>query len=212
MFVLPGAVRGFERNAEEVRQWANLMVGDQSGNSMAARSSVGFTRRNQSLLSLAHRLTRDVEAGENDHGITVNFVDLPPRASQFVGLSAVALLGAVLLLVARCRFAPTPAAHAQETAMVLVLVVLASPLAWTYFFCWLLPAWAVALHGCRTHRWAIMPTALSGVLLLSAFTEQFDPTLQAYGVTAWGSVGLYLTIAVLRWNEFRATQSTILAD
>ena len=85
--------------------------------------------------------------------------------------------------------------------MVLVLVVLCSQLAWTYFFCWLLPAWAVVLYACRTHRWAIVPTALSGLLLFSAFTEQIDPTLQAYGVTAWGSVGLFLTIAALRWTE-----------
>lgn len=202
VFVLPGAVRGFERNADEVRQWANLMVGDQSGNTMAARSSVGFTRRNQSLVSLAHRLTRDIEAGDrNGVGFQVNFVDLSPRAAQLVGLTAVAFLGLILLATTRCRFAPTPTAHAQETAMVCILVVLCSPLAWTYFFCWLLPAWAVVLHGCRTNRWAIVPAILSGLLLLSAFTEQYDPLLQAYGVTAWGSVGLYLTIATLRWNE-----------
>lgn len=202
VLVLPGAVRGFGRNAEEVRQWFGLMVGDQSGNTMAGRSSTGFTRRNQSLVSVAHRLTRDIEAGENDGRHTrVNVVNLSPRAAQLIGLGAVGVLGLVLLAATRCRFAPTPEEDAQETAMVLILVVLCSPLAWTYFYCWLLPAWAVALHACRTHRWVIPPTALSGVLLLLAFTEQFDPLLQACGVTAWGGVGLHLTLAAVRFRR-----------
>jgi hypothetical protein len=203
--VLPGAVRGVGRNSEEVRQWFGLMVGDQSGNTMAARSSTGFTRRNQSLVSVAHRLTRDLDSGEH---VRVNVVNLSPQASQLIGLAAVGVLGLVLLAATRCRFAPTPEADAQETAMVLILVVLSSPLAWTYFFCWLLPAWAVALHACRTRRWAILPTVFSGFLLVLAFTEQFDPRLQACGVTAWGGVGLYLTLAAVRFRRTTPDDST----
>ena len=41
---------------------------------------------------------------------------------------------------------------------------------------------------------------LAGMLLASAITEQIDPTLQAYGVTAWGTVILFLTMAYVRWT------------
>lgn len=200
--VLPGAVRGFDRTLDELGQWRHLMVGDQSGNTMAARSSIGFTRRNQSLVSVAHRLLRDVEAGNvNTPGLRVNVADVAPGTAQLVGLGGVCLLGLVLLVATRCRFAPTPAAEGQEWAMVCTLVVLASPLSWTYFFCWLLPAWAVLLHEARFKPWVRWPTATGGLLLASALSEQYDPRLQAYGVTAWGAVVLYLTLAALRWQE-----------
>jgi alpha-1,2-mannosyltransferase len=197
VFVLPGAVRGFHRNALEVEQWFGLMIGDQTGERMAARSSVGFTRRNQSLFAVAHRLTRPVEA---DLGLRVNLFDLAPRSSQLVGLTAIVLLGGVFLLATRGRFAPSPDAESMETAMVLVLTVLCSPLAWTYFFCWLLPAWAVLLKAGQFHRWAIRTMILAGVLLASALTEQFDARPQAYGVTAAGSAVLFLSLARLRFQ------------
>lgn len=191
---LPGLVRGTGRNADEWKQWFGLMVGDQSGERMAARSSVGFTRRNQSLFAVAHRLTRNVDGG----GVRVNVANLEPGQAQLVGLAAVGLLGLALLAATRCRFAPTPEADALETAMVLILAVLASPLAWTYFFCWLLPAWAALLHHGRTQTAFRYPIALGGLLIVSAFSEQIDPTLQAYGVTAAGSIVLFLTLALLR--------------
>ncbi len=193
---LPGLVRGPGRNADEWKQWFQLMVGDQSGTTMSARSSTGFTRRNQSLVAVAHRWTRDVDGG----GVRVNVANLEPAQAQLVGLVAVGLLGLALLVATRCRFAPTPEADALETAMVLILAVLCSPLAWTYFFCWLLPAWAVLLQAWRTQSAIRFPVALGGLLLASAFSEQFDPTLQAYGVTAAGSVVLFLTLAMLRWR------------
>lgn len=191
---LPGLVRGTGRNSDEWKQWFQLMVGDQSGTTMSARTSTGFTRRNQSLVAVAHRLTRNVDGG----GVRVNIANLEPGQAQIVGLAAVGLLGLTLLAATRCRFAPTPEADSLETAMVLILAVLASPLAWTYFFCWLLPAWAALLHRWRTQAAIRLPFALGGVLIVSAFTEQFDPTLQALGVTCWGSVVLYLTIGWVR--------------
>ncbi len=191
---LPGLVRGAGRNADEWKQWFHLMVGDQSGTTMSARSSTGFTRRNQSLVAVAHRLTRNVDGG----GVRVNIANLEPAQAQLVGLTAIGLLGLVLLAATRCRFSPTPEADSLETAMVLILAILASPLAWTYFFCWLLPAWAALLHHWRTQAAIRLPFALGGLLIVSAFSEQFDPTLQALGVTCWGSVVMFLTLAWVR--------------
>lgn len=207
--VLPAAVRGPERNAAEVRQWFGLMLGDQSGNTMSGRSIIGFTRRNQSLPSLAHRLLRDVDAGERDgEPFRVNVAQLSAAAAQVVGFAAVCGLGVVLLAVTRLRFAPTPAAEPLEWGMVCTLAVLASPLSWTYFFCWLLPAWAVVLHAARSRRWVRLALVPVVGLFLSAFTENYDPLLQAYGVTAWGAVGLFLILAALRRQAAQANGAT----
>lgn len=204
--VLPAPVRGFERNCYELGQWAGYMVGDQSGTTMAARSSVGFTWRNSSLVSVAHRLLRPVDAGDRDLVyFRVNVAGLTPGQAQAVGFGACVTLGGVLLWATRLRFAPTPAAEGLEWAMVLTLVVLCSPLSWTYFFCWLLPAWAAAVRFCgrRPDRWAVGGSVAAGVVLASTATQTIDPLVSAYGATTWGAVMLFLVLAGMRRVEGR---------
>lgn len=201
VWFIPGCLRGFELTTNELQTWAVLMVEDQSGGTMAGRSSIGFTRRNQSLVSLSHRLLRPIEAGDEVHA-QVNLADVSPKTAQLIGYSVCFGLGLVLLIAARMKFATSPKAEGIEVAMVCALVPLCSPLAWTYFFCWLLPAWvAIAcLWNEGSKRVARAGAFLAGILLLSAVSEQVDPRLQAAGVTAWGSVTLFLTLAYMRWK------------
>ena len=205
----PGIVRGFERNTTELKRWTSLMLLDQSGETMSGRSSIGFTRRNQSLVSVSHRLLRPVNAGDNPNTpLYVNFANVSPRTAQSIGHGACFLLGFVLLLACRFQFAPSRECEGLEVAMVCTLVPLCSPLAWTYFFCWLLPGWT-ALGFWWTNQNLAVPsrrvvkiaTVVTAVLLASAISEQIDPTLQAYGATAWGSVMLFLTLAYIRFNQ-----------
>ena len=208
IWFFPGIIRGFERNAMEVKQWATLMILDQSGESMAGRSSIGFTRRNQSLVSVSHRLLRPINAGDNpDNPLYVNLANASPRTAQLVGYGACLLLGFVLLIACRFCFGRTRECEGLEMAMVCTLVPLCSPLAWTYFFCWLLPGWTALGHWwnhptltTNVRRTAKLGTVMTAVLLASATSEQVDPTLQAYGMTAWGSVILFLTLAYLRFH------------
>ena len=209
LVVLPAPVRGWDRNLYELRLWATRMLGDQTGDTIAQRNDIAFTRRNQSLESVAHRLLRPVVAGDWDgREYTVNVADLPPQACRLVGLAGCLALGIVILVAARGRFAVTPLAEAMEAAMVLALAVLCSPLAWTYFFCWLLPGWAVAAYVWRQRpdlgRRPLAGFVLSGLLAAGAFTELFEGTPQAYGVTAWSAVAMILTLGVFRWREARS--------
>ncbi|WP_040591590.1 glycosyltransferase family 87 protein [Schlesneria paludicola] len=208
VWFFPGLVRGFERNTQELKQWASLMILDQSGNSMSGRSSIGFTRRNQSLVACSHRLLRHIDAGDRpEEPLYVNVVDLTPKAAQMIGHSICLLLGLVLLLACRFQFAPNLACEGLEVAMVCTLVPLCSPLAWTYFFCWLLPAWIAIGHWynhsdltAHARRVVSLGAAIATLLLVSAVSEQIDPTLQACGVTAMGSVALFLTLAYIRFS------------
>ena len=207
VWFFPGIIRGFERNNSELKQWASLMVLDQSGESMSGRSSIGFTRRNQSLVSVSHRLLRPVDAGDDPcNPLYVNVAFLSPQTAQLVGYGACLLLGFVLLLSCRFRFAPNPQCEGLEVAMVCTLVPLCSPLAWTYFYCWLLPGWTAVGFGwnhplltIEYRRTVRIGACVAAVLLASAISEQIDPTLQAFGVTAWGSVMLFLTLAYVRF-------------
>ena len=211
VWFLPGVYRGFERNTRELNQWASLMILDKSGETMAGRSSIGFTRRNQSLVSVSHRLLRHVDAGDNPQKpLYVNLANISPRNAQLVGYGFCLLLGLVLLLACRFNFASSPECEGLEVAMVCTLVPLCSPLAWTYFFCWLLPAWTAItfwwgnrLLAPKAQRIVKFAAVAAGILLASAITEQFDPTLQACGMTAWGSVMLFLTLAFIRFQSFQ---------
>ena len=208
VWFLPGVVRGFDRNTAEVKQWVHLMIGDQSGEKMAGRSTIGFTRRNQSIVSCSHRLLRHLNAGDDPRKpLYVNVANVSPATAQLIGYSICLILGLVLLISCRLQFGQTREAEGLEVAMVCVLVPLCSPLAWTYFFCWLLPAWTAVAYWFQSPR--LTPTVrtyfrrgtfLTGGLLASAVTEQIDPTLQACGVTALGSITLFLTLAYLRFH------------
>ncbi len=208
VWFFPGLVRGFDRNTKELQQWASLMIADQSGEKMSGRSSIGFTRHNQSLLSCSHRLLRHVDADdEPQRPLYVNLADVSPKVAQLIGYAACLFLGLVLLVACRFQFAPSPQCEGLEMAMVCTLVPLCSPLAWTYFFCWLLPAWTAIgfwkdnpLLPAPINRYVKIGASLSGLLILCAVSEQIDPRLQAYGVTAFGSVGLFLTLAYLRFQ------------
>ncbi len=209
--VAPGAIRGFERNGDELRQWVATMVGDQSGNTMAARSHIGFTRRNQSLVSLSHRWLRPVDAGDRD-GVPfrIHIAEVSPRTAQLVGYGSCLALAFLFLWAARGRMGRNLAAEGIEAGMVCTLVVLVSPLSWTYFFCWMLPAWTAtlyyAMNPARSLKRIWVGIALAGVLFASALTEQIDPILQAYGVTALGAVVLFLVQAVILREITRDTE------
>ena len=208
VWLFPGLLRGFERNTIELRQWASLMILDQSGESMAGRSSIGYTRRNQSLVSVSHRLLRPVNAGDNPQKpLYVNLANVTPQTAQLVGYSACLLLGCLLLIACRFRFGSTRFCEGVEIAMVCTLVPLCSPLAWTYFFCWLLPGWTAL--GFWWGRDSLAPTVqrnvkigfcITAALLASAISEQIDPTLQAFGMTAWGAVAMFITLAYIRFH------------
>jgi alpha-1,2-mannosyltransferase len=110
------------------------------------------------------------------------------------------VLGGVILVAGRGRFARTPTAELAEWGMVCTLAVLCSPLAWTYFYVWLLPAWAAIIRfltdptGRRGDKLnVVISAAVAGILLALAVTEQFDPTLQAFGTTCCGAVAIFLT-------------------
>jgi hypothetical protein len=96
--------------------------------------------------------------------------------------------------------------------MVVALAVLCSPLAWTYFYCWLMPAWAAAaacLVERRAGRAVVVGFVLAAVLAAAALTEQIDPLLQAYGVTTAAAAVLFLSLGWVRLTERAAVAGPV---
>jgi len=205
LLVLPGCVRGFEYNLREMTTWFQGMVGRQSAVELGQRSEISFSYRNQSLKSVTHRLLRPVIAGDvKGETFTVNVLSLSPVAAEVVfwGIGLVMCLAFVLKM--RRMNPADPGNRALEQAMLLCLIVLFSPLAWTYFYCWLLFPVTVAansLFGMEPgprRRW-LGALALAALLVMaSALTQAFNfQWTQAVGATAWGAVLMFTLLALL---------------
>ncbi len=143
--VLPSPFRGFERNLEDLNTWTRGMF-RYDNQSISQREQRGFSWANHSLVAVAHRLLRPVNAHrKQDQKLFVNFADI-----NFKYVSVIIVLVGTALCVFYIFCMPsyrerTKASDALEYAMLLLLILMFTPLAFTYFFVWLLYPLVVAL-------------------------------------------------------------------
>lgn len=213
LVLLPVPFRGFERNNHELALWYRAMLADQSGQSVGGRESIGYTFKNQSLVAVVHRLTRpvaaDLKVGPDNtlRKVQVNVLDLTPQEAQLVAYAAILALGLIYICVMPRYSRQTPLTRRGEEAMLLLLAVICSPLSWTYFYCWALPAWIVITDvltdqgiARRDRRLGWGMLCVAALVMASAATQPFDRTTQALGATFWGGLGLYLILAWIMWR------------
>jgi len=190
---------------------------NQTGEQIGQRPQSGFMASNQSLMALTQRLLRPVDAGERRGSLfRVNIADLSPRMAQLAAALVAAGLCTILWFAAHHSRAPGSAGGGAEEGMVLCLMVLLSPLAWTYFYCWMLLPWAAVVHatlalarrsGERRAAMAIGGCALG--LSSIALTQTVDELPQALGATTLGAIVLYFLLARFRARSTDATECAL---
>ncbi len=211
LVLMPAPIRGFSFNLHELNLWVQGMVLKDSTEGISQRPGIAYTYRNQSLLAMTHRYLRDVPAGETEAVVEggergywyVNLIDVGrvPANVIFVALAGGLCLMYVLVMPPKRRL--TPRLMVYEQAMLLILIVLFSPLAWTYFFCWLMLPIAAVTHfiheSPKGSAREVTGMALLGgcvLILASALTQAFgDQTTQGLGATTWGGLALFFTLA-----------------
>ena len=145
LVVLPSSLRGFERNLEDLNTWTRGMF-RYDNQSISQREQRGFSWANHSLVAVAHRLLRPVNAHrKQDQKLYVNIANV-----NFKYVTMVVVLVGTALCVFYIFCMPsygerTNASDALEYAMLLLLILMFTPLAFTYFFVWLLYPLVVAL-------------------------------------------------------------------
>lgn len=205
LIILPAPIRGYERNFQELSAWYHGMLADQSGNSIGQRTDSGFTYKNQSLFAVVHRLTRHVIAGKNGKDdFYINILDLTPRESQLAAYGAVLSLGLIYLLCMPSRLRQTELTRRCEEAMLLLMMIFCSPLAWSYFYCWTFPAWVVLTHefmrperDAKQRRYGWIAFWIIALVMMSAITHDWNHTALALAATLWGGIGLFLMLGLL---------------
>jgi hypothetical protein len=145
LVVLPSPFRGFERNLEDLNTWTRGMF-RYDNEAISQREQRGFSWANHSLVAVAHRLLRPVNAHrKQDQKLFVNFADVDFKyVSVVIVLVGTALCVFYIFCMPSCS-KRTNASDALEYAMLLLLILIFTPLAFTYFFVWLLYPFVVTL-------------------------------------------------------------------
>lgn len=196
LVLLPIPFRGFQRNLQDLKTWNEGMVFRYDTNSIAQRPSRGYSLKNQSLIAVANRLLRPVDAYRSKHNpIYVNFANL-----EFKYLNAIILVAALGLCLFYITSMPrytqrTMGSDSIEYAMLLILILVFTPLSFTYFYVWLLYPLMIAVNilltrPCLFRSWNMALIWFLVCLLFLAFmlpVPGFD-RLAARGSTFWACV------------------------
>ncbi|MCP3406846.1 glycosyltransferase 87 family protein [Bradyrhizobium sp. CCGB01] len=189
LYVVPAPIRGFERNAAELKTWYQGMVGSSSEKGFGQRDEQNWSWVNQSLIAVTHRLVRPINYNQEDANKpprTMNIIDVDYKTANWIVLALSALLGLGFLAVMPRQARRTARSDAEELAILFCLMTVASPLARQYYFMWLFFPMTVLMHraafdaraNVRLGTWLALGAA--GILMLLSL-PWFPNVIQAWG-------------------------------
>jgi hypothetical protein len=189
LYVVPAPIRGFERNAAELKTWYQGMVGSSSEKGFGQRDEQNWSWVNQSLIAVTHRLVRPINYNQEDANKpprTMNVIDVDYRTANWIVLVLSALLGLAFVAVMPRQGRRTARSDAEELGILFCLMTVASPLARQYYFMWLFFPMTVLMHraafderaNVRLGTWLALGAA--GVLMLLSL-PWFPNVFQAWG-------------------------------
>jgi len=189
LYLVPAPIRGFERNAAELKTWYQAMVGTSSEKGFGQRDEQNWSWVNQSLIAVTHRLVRPINYNQEDPNKpprTMNVIDVDYRTANWIVLALATLLGLGFIAVMPRQAWRTARSDAEELGILFCLMTIASPLARQYYFMWLFfPITVLTLRAAfdvRAHvrlgTWLALVTA--GILMLLSL-PWFPNVIQAWG-------------------------------
>ncbi|MBW7970583.1 glycosyltransferase family 87 protein [Bradyrhizobium sp. BR 10289] len=189
LYVVPAPIRGFERNAAELKTWYQGMVASSSEKGFGQRDEQNWSWVNQSLIAVTHRLVRPINYNQEDPNKpprTMNIIDVDYKTANWIVLAVSVLLGLGFLAVMPRQSQRTARSDAEELGILFCLMTVASPLARQYYFMWLFFPMTVLMHraafdvrpNVRLGTWLTLGAV--GILMLLAL-PWFPNVIQAWG-------------------------------
>jgi hypothetical protein len=212
LLILPGAIRGWDRNVEEIKTWGRGMVtNDPQG--IGQRADVTYRWKNQSLIATCHRLLRQVPADvirppgatsrEDEIIVYANVVDLDFSLVNKVAAALGAVWGLAFVALIPWQRDRTPRSDVIEFAMLLIMITCCSPISWFYYGVWLLLPFLIVVREIAAAPRGSRMAWIAGIWLLAAFLLlDFVPPWQWYRpVRAVGTplFGYLLLFGELAW-------------
>jgi hypothetical protein len=207
LLALPACFRGPAGALADLRTWSLGMPSNYTPDMIGQRKERSYTWQNGSLISVANRLLRPVIADRDPEWHTpplrVNLANLSFHTVNIVIVAVGLCLCLAYLAVMPKQSVRTPFTDAAETAMLLILIIIFTPLSFTYNNAWLMPAIVVILYWLTTvQRSQIQRTigivwlAAGLALLICTIRIPALRTLRAVGNTFWADL---LLLAELAW-------------
>jgi hypothetical protein len=198
LLVVPAPFRGFERAWHDLEKWSVGML-KYSPSGIAQRPKRSQNWKNQSLVSVANRLLRRVDADAASAPHTpkyVNFTDLQFAAVNAV-ITGVALgLGLLFIAVMPRRQMRTTESDAIEFALLLLMVLMLTPLAFGYLFSWLMLPFAVVTQRVLTGKSSTVLWWSVPALAILALAIPFPRAAQMYGNTFFAALLLFIGLSI----------------
>ena len=217
LLVLPACFRGPRGAIEDLHTWSVGMPSSYTPDLIGQRKERSYTWQNGSLISVTNRLLRHIVADRDpEFGPTPLYVNVADLSFSQVNLIIAVLglsLGLAYLAVMPKISLRTSYTDAVEASALLILIIIVTPLSFTYNNAWLMPAILVVLYeiafGDQSpahRRLAIIWLAVSLIPLI--FTIRTPPfrLARAVGNTFWSNMILLAELGwLLLWHRRQAT-------
>ena len=181
-----------------------LLKYDEKG--VAQRPGRSNSWRNQSIFGVANRLLRHIDADEQYGPHTpryANVADLSFTVVNRIILAIALVLGLTFIAVLPRRGRRTSETDAMEFALLILLMLIVTPLAFGYLFaCLLYPFTVVVARLLKRPSRQLLVCAMAAVLLL-ALTILWQKTAQSYGNTLLATLILFGAAAIEMWKTKR---------
>jgi hypothetical protein len=210
LFVLPAPFRGFDRAWLDFEKWSAGML-KYSARAVAQRPMRSYTWKNQSLVGVANRLLRhvDADAASAPHKpIYVNFADLKFATVNAIIIAVALALGVLFVVVMPRHAMRTSESDGTEFALLILLMLIVTPFAFGYFFSWLMLPFAVITQRVLVEKeTALLRWSLPAVVLL-ALGLPFPRGAQLYGNTFFATVLLFTGLSIELWRCKQQSRQT----
>ncbi|MGI9089121.1 MAG: glycosyltransferase family 87 protein [Chthoniobacterales bacterium] len=206
LILLPAPFRGLSQARTDLRRWTEGMLLKYDDKGLAQRPGRSNSWKNQSIFGVANRLLRHVDADEQyapHRARYANFADLEFATVNRLIVVGALLLGLIFILVMPRRAGRNRATDAMEFALLILLMLVVTPLAFGYLFaCLLYPFTVIVYRLVRQWSRALFFSAALAVVLL-ALTIPWQRSAQTYGNTFLATLTLFGGLALELWRVKR---------
>ena len=166
---------------------------------VAQRPVRSYTWKNQSLVGVANRLLRHVEADPASgphNAIYANFADLKFSIVNAIIGTVILALGILFVGVMPQRDMRTAESDAIEFALLLLMILMITPLSFGYFFSWLMLPFAVVTQRLLTGTGSALLYWSVPALAILALALPFPRIAQTYGNIFFAALILFIGLSI----------------
>ena len=199
VLILPAPFRGWQQARTDLQRWTEGMLLKYDDNGMAQRPGRSHSWKNQSIFGVANRLLRHVDYDYQyrpHRAVYTNVADLSFKAVNRIIIGIALLFGVAYVAAMPRRSARTVPSDALEFALLLLLMLMFTPLAFDYLFAFVLFPFTVVVQRLLTApNKRLLFCGVLAVLLL-ALSIPFQRPAQGLGNVFFATALLFVALAI----------------